>query len=515
MQYKRSSGAHDASDDDERPDEQKRGFVTGKRRAGQSRAGRTAVIIVVCLLVVAAIGTGTFLILRNSGSKDQAGSGSATTTSTSARPTVPDPPIAAPKLVLAPLANSSKAPTAAGVAKALAPILADPTMATYAGEVVDPATSAVLWKKDPGSAQVPASSAKLLTGAALLTSLKDPNKRLVTKVVKGDQAGDVYFVGGGDVTLSARQIGTATVNEGAPTVADLAAQVKASGVPVKRIVLDTSYWTGPELATGWQSSDIQGTPQDRHGYITQMQALMVDGDRTDPSTENSPRTGTPAMTAGKALARALGNANLPIITGTAPANAKILAEVKSQPLSILLGQALLNSDNILAESLAREVAGAQGAPRSFDGASAATMLALQDMKLDTINVNLKDGSGMSVNDTVTPDIEAQILSQAVSGKKPALRYLLTGLPVAGVSGTLNSDPTGEDRFNDARSKAGAGWVRAKTGSLGSTYVLSGYTPDLDGRMLVFSLFNNASISGKTRHTQDAFATVLRQCGCQG
>lgn len=488
----------------------------GKRRAGRSGSRRTVIIIVVCVLVVAVLGVGSYLFLTaDRGGDNQAGGDGETVTSQVTKPKPADPKQPAPKLALAPLANSKTAPTPAGVAAALAPVLADPNLANYSGEVIDPASDTVLWKKDATSSQIPASAAKLLTGVALLSSVKDPNARLTTKVIKGDQAGDIIFVGGGDVTLSARPAGVDTVYEGAPTVSDLAAQVAASGVPVKRIVLDTSYWSGPELANGWKTEDIKGTSQVRQGYITKMSPLMVDGDRQDPSMENSVRTGEPAMTAGKALARALGNADLPIVDGTAPPKGKVIAKVQSQPLSILLSQALLNSDNILAEALAREVAGAQGAPRSFEGASAATLLALQDLKIDTINVQLYDGSGMSENDRVTPDVLAQVLSKATSGKKPALRYLLTGLPVAGVSGTLSADT--EHRFDDERSKAGAGWVRAKTGSLNSTYVLAGYTPDTDGRILVFSLISNASVPGNdtgTRPTQDAFATVLRLCGCR-
>ncbi len=492
--------------------------MAGKRRIQRRRsAGRTAAIVLVCVVVLAAIGWAGYLLLTRN---DPAAAGpeeSTVVTTAPTRPAVADPKPAVPRLALAPLQNSKATPTEAGIAKALAPVLADRALASYAGEVIDPVTGTVLWKKDPGSSQIPASTAKLLTGAALLTSVKDPNARLSSTVVQGDQDGDIIFVGGGDVTLSARATGVDTVYDGAPTVADLAAQVKASGVPVKRIVLDTSYWTGPDFAGGWKSEDI-GAAGVRGGYITRMSPLMVDGDRLDPANPNSARSGDAAKTAGKALARALGNADLPLIDGTAPPNARVIAKVQSQPLSILLAQALLNSDNVLAESLAREVAGARGAPRSFEGAAAAILLTLDDLKIDTINVQLFDGSGLSENDRVTPDILAQILSQAVAGKKPALRYLLTGLPVAGVSGTLAADER-EMRFDDARSRAGAGWVRAKTGSLNSTLVLTGYVPDADGRTLVFSLISNASISGNaigaTRAAHDWFAAVLRQCGCTG
>jgi D-alanyl-D-alanine carboxypeptidase/D-alanyl-D-alanine-endopeptidase (penicillin-binding protein 4) len=417
-----------------------------------------------------------------------------------------DPPVTLPPPKIVPLAASDKIPTTAGIQAQLAGQLANPALAQFSGIIIDPETGAVLWNQDSNSPQLPASTAKLITGATLLTSV-DPTSRFVTKVVQGDQEGDIVLVGGGDVTLSARNAGVATVYDGAPLMADLAAQVRASGVDVKRIVLDTDYWTGPDLADGWQSGDIRGTPSSAQGYITRMSPLMVDGDREDPANENSIRTGEPANTAGRALARMLGAPDLPLVDGTAPEEPTVIAQVSSQPMSVLLAQALENSDNVLAEALARQVAIARGAPPSFAGASAAMIEALeQDLKIDTIGVELFDGSGISTKDRVPPAVLAQVVALAVKGEPPALRNLLTGLPVAGVSGSL------ADRFQDDGSKAGAGWVRAKTGSLEVTYALAGFVPDVDGRILVFAFVSNGVSSG-TRPALDALAAGLRGCGC--
>lgn len=492
--------------------------MPGTRRAPRPRrTGRIAVIVTVCVVALAAIAVGAVYFFGNrSGSGPDSAADDGSTASTTTRPTVADPQLGRVQLALAPATNGKTAPTPAGVKKALEPILKNPAMGgNYAGVVMDAASGKVLWQQDRATPQLPASSIKLLMGTALLSSLKSTDQRMATTVVEGTTPGDIYFVGGGDVTLSARQTGTETVYNDPPTVAELAAQVRSSGVQVKRIILDTSYWTGEALAPGWDPADIKG------GYITRMQPLMVDADRQDPSNQNSPRTGTPALTAGKALARALGNADLPVIDdgSKAPEDGRLLARVYSQPLPELLAEALTNSDNILAEALAREMAGNFGAPRSFEGASSATVLALNDLKLDTSQLTVADASGMSVQDRVTPELEAQVLRLAVLGKKDTLRYLLSGLPVGGVSGTLDSDDL-HNRFTTPQAKAGAGWVRAKTGSINSTYVLSGYVPTQEGRMLVFSLFNNGVIPDApsqpgTRAVQDAFATVLRNCGCRG
>ena len=465
--------------------------------AALHRSRRTGIIVTAAVLVaILAIGTLYLVTTRHSTGTASGSSSSGDTV---------DPPVVGPPPKIVPLADSDKVPSTGGIESQLAGQLANPDLAQFTGIVIDPATGAVLWNKDSNTPQIPASTAKMLTGTALLTSL-DPTSRFVTKVVQGDQEGDIVLVGGGDVTLSARNEGVGTVYDGAPLMADLAAQVKASGVDIKRIVLDTDYWTGPDLADGWQTSDIRGTPGSAQGYITRMSPLMVDGDREDPANENSIRTGDPANTAGKALARLLGTPDLPLVAGTAPDQGTVIAQVSSQPMSVLLAQALENSDNILAEALARQVAIARGAPPSFAGASAAILEALDDLKIDTIGIQMYDGSGISTQDRVPPSVLAQVVSLAVKGDNPALRNLLTGLPVAGVSGSLS------DRFQDAGSKAGAGWVRAKTGSLEVTYALAGYVPDVDGRILVFAFVSNG-VSAGTRPALDALAAGLRGCGC--
>ncbi len=465
-----------------------------------SPASRRTVIIVAAVVVAALVAVGAVVFFTTRGST------STTAGSETAAADIVDPPVALPPPRIVPLAASEKVPTTAGIEAQLAAQLGDPALAQFSGVIIDPTTGAVLWNKESNNPQLPASTAKLLTGAALLTSV-DPTSRFITKVVQGDQEGDIVLVGGGDVTLSARNEGVGTVYDGAPLMADLAAQVRASGVDVKRIVLDTDYWSGPDLADGWQTGDIRGTAASAQGFITRMSPLMVDGDREDPANENSIRTGDPANAAGKALARLLGNPDLPLVDGTAPEDTAVIGQVSSQPMSVLLAQALENSDNVLAEALARQVAIARGAPPSFAGASAAIIEALEDLKIDSIGIEMFDGSGISTKDRVPPAVLAQVVALAVKGEPPALRNLLTGLPVAGVSGSLAT------RYQDPGSSAGAGWVRAKTGSLEVTYALAGYVPDVDGRILVFAFVSNGVDSVTTRPALDALAAGLRGCGC--
>jgi len=429
---------------------------------------------------------------------------------------VTDPVIKGPAGRIAALAPSGGAPTPEGVQAQMAGVIDGArkgALAQFTGVVLDPDSGAPMFDEGADQLVLPASTTKLLTGAAVLNSL-NPQARLTTKVVVGDEPGDIILVGGGDVTLSARTAGEDTVYDGAPHIRDLAQQVIDSGYEVKRIVLDTNHWTGPELADGWKSTDITD------GAITNMQALMVDGARLNPANENSKRSPTPAKDAGRALGEALGLEKVPVIEGgKAASDAKLLGQVQSQPIGELLSQALENSDNVLAEALAREVALARGAPASFAGAAAATKLSLDDMKIkvngksrpvDIAGLELKDASGVSNQNRASTRSLAEVLVAAVQAQKTDMRGLITGLPVAGASGTLQT------RFQQPDAVNGRGWVRAKTGSLDVTYALAGLVIDKNDRILVFAFNSNGVIADPvagTRAAQDALAASLRECGC--
>jgi D-alanyl-D-alanine carboxypeptidase/D-alanyl-D-alanine-endopeptidase (penicillin-binding protein 4) len=461
-----------------------------------NRSRRTLVIAVtaVVVLVVALV---VYLMVRPSSGPDASGTDGGTTSTANS---VADPPPVTQPLAIGALPATATAPSAAGVQAAMAGPMANPDLATFSGYVVDPVAGTVLFDQNADALQSPASTLKIITGAAVLTTL-DPQSRLQTKVVQGAEPGTIVFVGGGDPTLSARTAGTDTVYVGAPLVSDLANQLLSKGVQVSKIVLDTTRWSGDDMAQGWLTSDIDA------GYITRMQPLMVDGDRVNPANRNSKRTGDPAMTAGKALALALGVPNVPIEAGgQAPAEAQELASVTSQPVSVLLSQALANSDNVLAESLAREVAAVKGGAASFSGVIASLQLTMEDLGFDTSGMKIADASGLSTVDKIPTRLLAQVLAASVTAQGP-LRDLVVGLPVAGAPGSTLSD-----RFSSPESAGGKGWIRAKTGSLEVTYALAGTVLDQDGRVLVFA-FVSTGVTVATRPAQDAVAAVLRNCGC--
>ena len=104
-----------------------------------------------------------------------------------------------------------------------------------------------------------------------------------------------------------------------------------------------------------------------------------------------------------------------------------------------------------------------------------------------------------------------MLGLASSTDHPALRPVLTGLPVAGFVGSLQA------RFDDA--PAGArGRVRAKTGTLTGVSGLAGVITDLDGNRMAFVAIADKVDVPKTmaaRHDLDLIASALGTCHCGG
>ncbi|WP_410618075.1 D-alanyl-D-alanine carboxypeptidase/D-alanyl-D-alanine-endopeptidase [Amycolatopsis sp. cmx-8-4] len=415
----------------------------------------------------------------------------------------PDP-VAASRVLQGPN-TSGQTPTANGVKSALAGAAGNSALGQLTGSVVDPVSGTELWNRNAASPVTPASTTKVLTSAAALLSM-DPNTRLSTKIVQGADPGTVILVGGGDPTLTSLPQGTESpLYPSAAHVDDLVAQVKKANPGVKKVQVDLSLFKGATTAPGWAAGDAPST------FATQISSVMADAGRLDPKNNNSQRV----PNAGSALAGTIASKLSASAGGqaTAPKDAKVLAEVKSAPLTELVSDTMELSDDVLAEALARQVAMANGQEASFAGGAAATLKVLKDHGFDTTGVQLSDGSGISDQNKIPAKLLSQVLAAAAGpeGKHPdtaKLRALLAGLPVAGASGTL-----ADKRFDTAGSQAGRGWVRAKTGTLTGVNTLAGVVLDQDGRVLVFAFMSNGSDTDAGRDALDVLATGLRKCGC--
>jgi serine-type D-Ala-D-Ala carboxypeptidase/endopeptidase (penicillin-binding protein 4) len=431
-------------------------------------------------------------------------------------PSVAAGPVAVPGPVLA-AGSAGPLPSGGG----LSAVLAGPLSSAQLGPnvlaiVTDPLTGRVLFSKDSLQLATPASTAKLATAATALAVL-GADARFTTRVVES-RPGDIVLVGGGDPTLAVNAYPASDYPQPATLagLADATAQaLKAAGAGSVQVGFDTSLYSGPGLAPGWPGSYVST------GNVTQIVPLEVDQGRLNASgnPEDSddpgnfqPRAAHPAEMAAAAFAGLLSGDGIKV-TGspteqTASAGATPLASVSSPPLSAIVEQMLSESNNVIAENLARHVALATGYPATFAGGAAAVTAELRKLGV-TSGFDMVDGSGLSPQDAIAPATLAKILQVVVT--RPGLRSMVAALPVAGFSGTLSA---GGSAFGGI-SGAALGMVRAKTGNLASVTTLAGLVYDRDGALLAFAFMADqvASLDGAASAI-DGAAAELAGCGCR-
>jgi D-alanyl-D-alanine carboxypeptidase/D-alanyl-D-alanine-endopeptidase (penicillin-binding protein 4) len=412
------------------------------------------------------------------------------------------------------------AATASGLRTALAPLLASPSLGPHVGLLVsDLPSGQVLYGRHASTAFAPASTTKVATAVAALHVL-GPTARFATTVVGSGSS--IVLVGGGDPTLAA---GTPPV-AGYPrpvTLEALAAQtaraLRAHGRSSVRLRYDTSLFSGRGMAPGWPRSYVTT------GNVTPVSALEVDQGRLtssgapqdeDEPGNSRPRTFDPAGDAVRAFAGFLTADGIRVkgtpAPGLAPSGATTLAKVQSPPLAQMVQQMLEESNNVIAEDLARQVAIKQGERPSFGGAAAAEMVVLRE--LGVTGIHLVDGSGLSPQDRITPAALVDLVGVAASRGQPRLRAAITGLPVAGFSGTL---APGGSVFAEP-GKAALGVVRAKTGNLNTVAALAGIAYARNGELLSFAVMADRLRPGALNQAGAdiaRLATALAKCGCAG
>jgi D-alanyl-D-alanine carboxypeptidase/D-alanyl-D-alanine-endopeptidase (penicillin-binding protein 4) len=424
----------------------------------------------------------------------------ATPTPTATQPLDPTP-VAAPEVLAPEPAASQTAMPEIPVARLEAVLTSGPLGPDPGALVLDAASGTPLLDRSATQPRIPASVAKLATGAAALTAL-DPQSRLRTTVVRGSAPGEVVLVGGGDTTLTTARPrrGGYPVRSGLVELADATAvALRAAGTSPVVLHVDDGLFSDPAVSPDWPSTYVGS------GVVSPVSALSVDAGRVRPSADA--REPDPALAAGRALARLLQKRGVAVEGEVAravpPPDAEELAAVSSPTVAELVELMLTTSDNDLAESLLRLVAVAAGGAGTFADGTAEVTQRVSDLGVPTGGMKLLDGSGLARGSVIAPDTLARLLAAAADGSHPELDHLLTGLPVGGFSGTL------WDRFGAGEPGTAAGLVRAKTGTLTGVSTLAG-SASVDGRPVVFVVMSDA-VPGDTiaaRNALDRFAAIL-------
>ncbi|WP_428833176.1 D-alanyl-D-alanine carboxypeptidase/D-alanyl-D-alanine endopeptidase [Micromonospora coerulea] len=448
--------------------------------------------------------------------------GEAAAPAASAEASEPDP-----SAVLAEPDPNAPVPSADGLRAALEPLIRAAALGDRVNvSVADVATGQALYGSGQDAPTVPASVTKLATAVTVLAA-RGPAYRIPTRAVAGATPGEVVIVGGGDPTLAVDKNG---FYPGAARLDDLAAQVRNAlgGTAPTRVTVDSSLFSGPVYEPGWDDDIPTG------GFGAPITALMTDGARRDAEAARknfdathgaAERFAQPDLTAGRQFARLLGlsgdaaevkRGKAPAASGAsatagAPTPGTELGKVQSLPMVRLVDIMISDSDNVIAETLARQVALARKQPASFAGGAAATDAVIGELGLPADEISLADGSGLSRTNRISPSLLTDLITLAGNGSHPELAAIFGGLPVGGWSGTL------DDRYQAAVTKAGAGVVRAKTGTLSRVNAIAGLVTTADGRLLTFAVLTDQAPENSTdatRQALDRITSALAGCGCR-
>jgi D-alanyl-D-alanine carboxypeptidase/D-alanyl-D-alanine-endopeptidase (penicillin-binding protein 4) len=405
--------------------------------------------------------------------------------------------------------------------------------------VLDPAKREVLYQLNARKHFIPASNMKLVVTSTAL-ALLGPEWRYRTPVYvipgsRADEADALIVQGRGDPTMSARFFADDfTVLEA------LADSVSARGIrSIEKLVLDISHFDTMSVHPTWENGDLrssdaapvaafavgEGSFRIVHvpgtaGGLARTRVLAPEGiARVRSEVTTQPGTaaadldailvrdsvlitgtigaGAPADTEAFALPDPVGHAGRSLVAllaqrgmrvgrleisaePVALQSAQLVATWTSPPMSEIVPGMLKPSQNWMDEQLCKTI-GAEKAERgSWSVCTRVERRFLIDsVGIDSTAVLLRDASGLSVQNLLTPESIAQLLDwsrRAAWGETYRTSQAEPGRP-----GTL-----------DNRLLELSGRVFAKSGSLTNVITLSGYVLNRGSNEIIFSIMTNAT-----------------------
>lgn len=182
-----------------------------------------------------------------------------------------------------------------------------------------------------------------------------------------------------------------------------------------------------------------------------------------------------------------------------PSDAVLLKSI-STPVDKVLGRMMKESDNLYAEAVFYALAAKDGKPYA---SRKEAMYSIEKMigflGFEPAKYRVADGSGLSLYNYLTPELETALLRYAFS-RQEIFTSFYESLPIAGVDGTLKKRMIDTPAFNN---------VRAKTGTLTGVYSLAGYATAANGHQLAFCIINQGVESAsEARAFQDKVCVLL-------
>ena len=377
--------------------------------------------------------------------------------------------------------------------------------------IVNPRTGDTLYSKNAGKLFMPASNMKIITSAAALTLLGPDYRYRTTFLTDGEVRdslldGNLLVIGRGDPTVSDRMRGTAT------TVMDaLADSLRAHGIRqisgslarVGNAFPDSIY------GYGWEWDDLgeyYGAGVDELIFNEGMAPTKL---RPPPDTARDSLYSGPAKNPAKAYLDAFHDALVrksirmdgAVRDSIFPTPFKMdtLFVLVSPPLREILPALMKPSQNQIAEILLRTIGLERGGLGTADSARKIVGQQLLAWGVQPDGFVIRDGSGLSDQDLLTPETIVRVLDRIQRDTAFATYY--NAMPIAGVDGTIDTRMKGTPA---------EGNVHAKTGTLSKARSLSGYVTTAEGERLIFSILaNNTTTPGSAvTHVADEIAASL-------
>ena len=298
----------------------------------------------------------------------------------------------------------------------------------------------------------PASTMKLITAIAAIDKLGGSYQFRTSlyyngKVDSGTLTGDVYCVGGFDPRFNADDMNAFV--EG----------LKSMGVDTirGRILADLTMKDDDRLGEGWCWDDDNPV----------LSPLLVS--RKDVFLS---RFVQELRESGVVLEVECGEAPLP--------NGAFVVCTRFHTIDQILMRMMKDSDNLYAESMFYHLAAASGErPAKAKHARREIGRLIEKVGLQPSRYKIADGSGLSLYNYVTPELEVALLRYAYRNPDIFI-HLYPSLPVAGHDGTLK---------RRMRGGFASGNVHAKTGTLTCITSLAGYCTAPNGHVVAFSIIN--------------------------
>ena len=173
--------------------------------------------------------------------------------------------------------------------------------------------------------------------------------------------------------------------------------------------------------------------------------------------------------------------------------------MSSPPLGEILPKFLKPSQNQIGEILLRTLGLEKNGAGTADSGRRVVERQMRAFGADSDGVVVRDGSGLSRHDYVTPETIVRILDGM--RKRDDFKVFYDALPIGGVDGTI---------ANRMKNTPAQGNVHAKTGTVDRSHSLSGYVTTTDGKLLLFSFqHNNYTTSNQqVERVQDWIAAQL-------